>query len=42
MAEFAHLKSAIGDDYYLHLKKVFNSVRLGHQVQKTPRFWPIG
>tara|TARA_R100000808_G_C2106151_1_gene121678 strand:- start:372 stop:914 length:543 start_codon:yes stop_codon:yes gene_type:complete len=29
MAEFAHLKSAIGDDFYLHLKKVFNSPPVG-------------
>ena len=25
MAEMAHLKSAIGADFYLHLKKIFNS-----------------
>ena len=25
MAEFAHLKSAIGDDFYLHLKQTFNA-----------------
>ena len=29
MAEFAHLKSAIGTDFYLHLKKVFNSTPVG-------------
>lgn len=29
MAEFAHLKSAIGNDYYLHLKKVFNTPAVG-------------
>lgn len=29
MAEFAHLKSAIGADFYLHLKKVFNSSPTG-------------
>ena len=32
MAEFAHLKSAIGDDYYLHLKKVFNNIILSKEV----------
>lgn len=29
MAEFAHLKSAIGDTFYLHLKKVFNTPAVG-------------
>ena len=38
MAEFAHLKSAIGDDYYLHLKQVFNSVPVGSPSAEDTAF----
>ena len=38
MAEFAHLKSAIGDSYYLHLKKVFNSVPVGAPSTEDTNF----
>ena len=38
MAEFAHLKSAIGSDFYLHLKKVFNSVPVGTPTTEETNF----
>ena len=38
MAEFAHLKSAIGGDFYLHLKKVFNSTPDGTPTTAETNF----
>jgi len=38
MAEFAHLKSAIGDDFYLHLKKVFNTPPTGTPTAEETAF----
>jgi len=38
MAEFAHLKSAIGSDFYLHLKKIFNSTPTGTPTTEETNF----
>ena len=38
MAEFAHLKTAIGNDFYLHLKKIFNSVPVGTPTTAETNF----
>lgn len=38
MAEFAHLKSAIGSDFYLHLKKVFNTPPTGSPTTEETNF----
>tara|TARA_R110000744_G_scaffold104220_1_gene199635 strand:+ start:1202 stop:1744 length:543 start_codon:yes stop_codon:yes gene_type:complete len=38
MAEFAHLKSAIGKDFYLHLKKVFNTPPTGTPTTAETNF----
>jgi len=38
MAEFAHLKSAIGSDFYLHLKKIFNSTPIGTPTTQETNF----
>ena len=38
MAEFAHLKSAIGAGFYLHLKEIFNSSPLGTPTSQETKF----
>ena len=38
MAEFAHLKSAIGSEFYLHLKKIFNSTPTGTPTTEETNF----
>lgn len=38
MAEFAHLKSAVGNDFYLHLKKIFNTPAVGTPTTEETDF----